>query len=385
MLHAAALIDQAMARTGLHEFGAPSWREGLDRVVASFNEDAALNAFGAEQVSALLVDKLANRLQIEDWHHRYPEIAAQPVERPVFGLGLPRTGSTALGVILGQDPDTRVLRTWEARQPCPPPEAGDMGDPRIAAAQAWLDATLAADPSLGGMIPMSADAATECLLLTAMDFRSTEFEAFGRMNSYNRWLLETDMEPAYRFHRRVLQLLQWRCPPTRWFLRTPAHSAFLPALDAVYPDARFVMTHRDVTRVLPSNMTLVLALSQAFTDRPDHPAMARHMIDFWEASLRRLVAFREAGNADRFHDIAFGDFQSDPIGEIRRLYAWLDQPLTAAAEHRMRRWWQAQGEERPSGSKIDFAGLGIPLDEIRDRFAFYTERYVDRSAASSAT
>jgi len=377
MLLPTSLIEAATLQTGLDDFGAASWREGFDRLLAAFNNDAALNEIGERHIAAMLVDKLANRLQIEDWHKRHPEIAEQIIERPVFGLGLPRTGSTALGVILGQDPARRVLRTWEARQPCPPPKADtQFTDPRIAETQAGLDATLAADPGLGAMIPMSADAATECLILTSMDFRSKEFEAYGRLSSYNQWLLDSDMEPTYRFHKRVLQLLQWRCPPNRWFLRTPAHTPFLPALDAVYPDARFVMTHRDVTKVIPSNMTFVLALSQGFSDKRDLAAMARHMVDFWETALRRLVAFREAGNEHRFYDIAFGDFQADPIGEVRKLHDWLGDPFTETAERNMLAWWQAQGEERQSTGKIDFAELGIPLDELRSRFAFYTDRYV---------
>lgn len=377
MLDPVTIIETAQQRTGLQDFGAPTWREAFDRLVSAFGQDAALNAFGEEQVSALLTDKLANRLKIEDWHARHPEIAQQEIRRPVFGLGLPRTGSTALGVILGQDPARRVLRTWEAREPCPPPEAATrLTDPRIAATQAGLDALLAADPDLAAMIPLSADAATECLILHSLDFRSKEFEAFGRLSSYNAWLLESGMASAYHYHRRVLQLLQWRCPPTSWFLRTPAHTPFLPDLDAVYPDARFVMTHRDITKVIPSNITLVLALSHAFTDKRDLKAMARHMVDFWETALRRLVAFREAGNDHRFHDIAFGDFQSAPLAEIRRLYDWLGEPFSGGAEQAMRRWWQDQGEERQSTGKIAFAELGIPLDELEERFAFYTERYV---------
>lgn len=377
MLVPSDLVAAAQQLTGLTAVETASWREGLDRVVSAFNDDAALNAFGEDRVSALLIGKLVNRLRIDDWHQRHPEIAEQKIERPVFGLGLPRTGSTALGVMLGQDPQRRVLRTWEARQPCPPPEtATQFTDARIAASQSELDATLAADPSLGAMIPMSAEAATECLILHSMDFRSMEFEAFGRLHSYCDWLLDEGMASAYRFEKRVLQLLQWRCSPDRWFLRSPAHTAFLPALDMVFPDARFVMTHRDVTKVIPSNMTFVLALSQPFSDRRDLKSMARHMIDFWETALRRLIAFRNAGNEDRFFDIQFADFQAEPLGEIRRLYGWLDEPLSETAMHKMRAWWMAQGEERQSAGKIDFSELGIPMDELREQFSFYTDRFV---------
>lgn len=377
MLSSADIVAAALAKHTQLSAADGSWREGLDRLVNAFNREAALNPFGKQHIAAVLADKLATRFAIDDWHARHPEIADQQIDRPVFGLGLPRTGSTALGVVLGQDRDRRVLRTWEARQPCPPPEAATQyTDPRIASSQTELDALVAADPSLAAMIPMSADAATECLILTSMDFRSKEFAAFGQIGSYNAWLLDCDMEPTYRFHKRVLQLLQWRCPPNRWFLRTPAHTPFLPALDAVYPDARFVMTHRNVTKVIPSNMTFVLALTRAFTDEQNLRDLARHMVDFWEEALHRLVAFRDAGNDHRFFDIDFADFQNNPLHEIERLYGWLGEPLTDDARQRMSAWWAAQASERQSAAKIDFAELGISHEELQSRFAFYNDRYV---------
>ena len=150
---------------------------------------------------------------------------------------------------------------------------------------------------------------------------------------------------------------------------------FLPALDEVYPDARFVMTHRDVTKAIPSNIVFVLALSHTFSDRRDLQAMARHMVNFWEIALRRLFAFRDAGNEHRFFDIKFADFQSNPLQEIRRLYDWLEEPLSNAAETNMRSWWEAQPEDRQATAKIALADLGITVDELRQRFAFYTERF----------
>ena len=141
---------------------------------------------------------------------------------------------------------------WEAGQPCPPPEtATEHTDPRIAAAQAGIDFTNEMFTGFAGMLPTAADGPQECLLPMAFEFRSLIFEGMSLIPSYTAWLLQCDMEPAYRYHRRVLKLLQWRCPPDRWWLKTPAHMLSIDALNAVYPDARFVMTHRDVGKVLP--------------------------------------------------------------------------------------------------------------------------------------
>ena len=82
----------------------------------------------------LILKHLAQRLQIEDWYRRHPEIDDEPIDAPLIGLGLPRTGSTALSILLAEDPDARSLRRWEAGAPCPPPSTVDGPDPRIAEA-----------------------------------------------------------------------------------------------------------------------------------------------------------------------------------------------------------------------------------------------------------
>lgn len=376
MLHMDALVDSAQAKAGLSDFGSDSWRTGLERLVRSINEEAALNELGEQVLTEYLTGKLICRLQMEDWFRRYPEIAEQEVAAPIFGLGLPRTGSTALGVMLGQDPARRSLRTWEAEWPCPPPETATQdSDPRIAPSQAALDALVEMFPDYAGMLPISALAPTECLLILSLDFRSMDFEARARVDSYNQWLLDGDMEPGYRYHKRVLQLLQWRCPPNRWFLRTPAHSPSIATLDRVYPDARFVMTHREIGRIIPSLVALISALSASLTRRHDPAKMARDAMDFWEVSLKRLLAFRDAGNEHRFFDIDFAEFQAAPMEPIRRFYDWLGEPLTEEAERRMIAWWQQHAETRQPSKRHSAAELGVSEGEMAERFAFYNDRF----------
>src|SRR5207344_1189446 len=100
-----------------------------------------------EQIAGYLV----NRLNVEQWYARHPEIDAQEIVAPLFGLGLPRTGSTALSFLLAQDLARRSLRNWEAITPCPPPEtATEHTDPRIAQAQAGIDFTNAMFPGFVG-------------------------------------------------------------------------------------------------------------------------------------------------------------------------------------------------------------------------------------------
>ena len=164
----------------------------------------------------------------------------------------------------------------------------------------------------------------------AYDFKSQLFQAFAHVPSYVAWLTyEADLVPTYAYVKRVLKLLQWRGGPKRWRLKNPSHILFVDALNQVFPDARFWMTHRDVTRVIPSVADVYLELSQVYSDRIDKQWLGAVNVEFCETGMRRMIAFRDAGNDTRFCDIGFADFQRDPLAEIERLYAWLGEELTA--------------------------------------------------------
>ena len=53
---------------------------------------------------------LVNRLEVEHWYHIHPEIDEEQIVAPLFGVGLPRTGTTALIYMLARDPSTRTLK-----------------------------------------------------------------------------------------------------------------------------------------------------------------------------------------------------------------------------------------------------------------------------------
>ena len=176
------------------------------------------------------------------------------------------------------------------------------------------------------------------------------------------------MEPAYRYHQRVLKLLQWRCPPERWWLKTPAHMLSIDALNTVYPDARFVMTHRDVGKVLPSVCALYSTLSTILTERPDPMAIGAHSLEVWRTALERLIDFRDRGNEDRFHDLSFADVQRDPIGQVEALYAELGDDLSDEARRRMEEWWAENSKGRSGPGNYPGEAFGLdPGSHRRER------------------
>ncbi|MDA8047732.1 MAG: sulfotransferase [Actinomycetota bacterium] len=376
------LVGEAQRRTGLSDFGPDTWQEGLGVLVKALDEEAALTTAGEVTLAERIVEQLVQRLKFEHSWNEHPEIADEHILSPVVGVGLGRTGSNALGFVMAQDPARRVLRAFEAMEPSPPENLAQVGtdaDPRIAKAQAEHETRQRDFPETMDKVPVNEDGRgpTECVFLLAFDFRSQLFEAWGRIPSYSTWLFACDMTPAYDIHRRILQMLQWQCGPKKWFIRSPPHMHGIFELGRVYPDARFVQTHRNVDAMIPSEAALFSAFLTPMTADPDEPYLGRHLAEVRVECLRRLMAFRDDGREDRFFDIGFYDMQADAMGQIRKLYTWLGDDLSDVAAQRMGKWWQENSAERQGAREYDPARYGVEPEDLRQRFAFYHDRYPD--------
>jgi hypothetical protein len=370
-----AMLDTARVSTGLDDFGDATFRDGLEVLVDALS-GAALSPVGMMAVEAQIVSYLGERLRIEDWHARHPEIARQAIVAPVFVTGLPRTGTTALSNLLAADPAARSLRFWESQRPTPPPEAGTYWtDARIADADAMLEGMKQAAPDLARMHDDTGSSPTENQDLLGQHFRTQHFEGQANVPAYIRWWQDCDMVPGYRHHRRVLQLLQWRCPPTRWNLKSPPDIAHLDAFTAVYPDARLVWTHRDPAKVLPSVCKLIQTIQRLFSDAVDAQALGRQQLALWSESVRRGLVFRRRVGEACFADVFMHELVAQPIERVAGVYARFDLPFDAAAERAMRAWIADNPQHKHGTAATSLGEFGLTLGAVREAFRDYTDHF----------
>ena len=366
------LLTAARDATGLDDFGEDTFLEGLECLLRSLRTEARLNASGEYTLRELIIRLLSNRLSIEDWYRRHPEIADEPVERPLITIGLPRTGSSALSSLLAQDPQTRYLRLWEASEPCPPPSTVAGPDPRIARAEERLRIQDQRAPKKAAMLPpATASGPVECQDLMGLDFKSQYFQAFADVPSYSAWLVDADLTPTYSYQRRTMKLLQWGSPTRPWRLKCPTHLLFLHHLDQAFPDARFVMTHRDPTEVVLSVASLYAEIRPMLSDHVDLASLGPLNVGQWSLGMRRALEFRAGGQDHRFFDMDFAAVQRAPLDEVHRLYRWLGEPVSPEFDAGMRRWWHENAESRERLDRPDPATYGLNLEQVRPLFADY--------------
>ena len=96
MLNKEELFTHAMRAAERSAFVDQGFEPVLDRLLTALNTEASLNEVGTGFHSARLRDLLSNRLRMEAWFEKYPEILEETIERPIVVVGLPRTGTTML-------------------------------------------------------------------------------------------------------------------------------------------------------------------------------------------------------------------------------------------------------------------------------------------------
>ena len=389
-LGADELIARARRRTGLVDFGDTPFEESLRHFLRACREEGDLTLFGRLATRWDTVRFLSNLLRLHKEETRAPEILAQPIERPIFIAGLPRSGTTFLHTLLAQDPANLAPRVWQLIHPYPPEEARTGRDlrPRRVARQLRLFGVLA--PEFRHMHPIDADSPQECSEITAHVFASLRFDTTYPIPSYRRWLDAAGHLDSYRFHKRFLQHLQNQSPSVgQWVLKCPDHIFALAELRAVYPDASIVFVHRDPLAVLASVARLTEVLRRPFSRRIDKLEIGRQDSDRWLAATELMIAAADDRTfAQPIFQIHYRHLVADPLGTVTALYRHFGRSLSPIAADRIGRLVAA----KPNGgygarrSSLEEYGLDPALE--RERYARYMGHFEirpEREARPSRT
>lgn len=367
-LNAEALLQKAAAQTGLSDFGDDSFREPYELLLKSLQDEARLNTQGVIMLQRTILRLLVNRLLTEQAFAANPEMAETPIDRPLYILGFPRTGTTLLHSLLACDPASRWLRLWEGLHPAPAPESL-QDDPRIATTRDWVAGFEKLVPNLARAHKLDATGPEECLWLIEHTFADLIFELRAHVPSYSKWLVEHEAdESSYRYYRRQLQMLGWKCRGNHWTCKAPRHLPGLGGLLSVFPDARIVQTHRCAESVLPSICSLCEITQSAASDTVDKTAIGAH----WQQRLleieRRSGEVRAAADPAQVLDVQYADLVGNPIDTVQRIYEYHSYNYSAEFENRMKQWLADNRQHKHGAHRYSLEEYGLDAETVRTDF-----------------
>lgn len=372
------LLEKAQQHTGLNDFGDDFFREPLRVLLKACKEEARLTLIGRLSLRTDTLRFLTNRLRLVEDRKRYGNIALQQIPKPIFIVGLPRTGSTLLHSLLGQDPTNRLPLTWEVMFPSPPPEYGKSeDDPRIPYTDKLLNFIDRLSPGFKAIHPMGAKFPTECVGILGHTFASYHFRNMYHIPSYQKWLYEADLGPAYIFHRQFLQHLQSRWPAKRWVLKAPPHMFSLKAIFQAYPDARIIQTHRHPQSVIASVASLDATLRHALSDDQDLQAIGRENLYHFAHTLEPAMSLRDSPGPwqTQFLDVYYHDLMKDPIGQIRLIYNHFGLTLNDETVSKMKHFLALEPKDKRGVHRYSLEKFGLTSELINTHFDSYINRF----------
>ncbi|HYL58189.1 MAG TPA: sulfotransferase [Candidatus Acidoferrales bacterium] len=358
-------------------------------LLKAYDEEARLSAFGRVAVRWDMIRFLSNLLRLRDEEKRAPGILDERIERPVFILGLPRSGTTFLHNLLAQDPGNRVPLAWQTIYPYPM-RAGvaGRGDRRQKIVARQFASFVRLAPELPSLHPLDANAAQECIEITGQVMRSLRFDTTHYVPSYQRWLEDAGHSEAYRFHKRFIQHLQHQSGDGGgWILKSPDHIYALDALLETYSDARFVFVHRDPLKVLASVARLTEVLREPFTREIDRLQIGRQVTDRWAEGSQRLIEASERLRSapERIFHVRYKELVGDPLGTVNALYRHFGRTPDERAELLFKRAIAARPNGGYGKNHYRFEDYGIDPAAERRRHSAYIAHFRIEPERDAAT
>ena len=374
---AAAILSEAENEAQFEDDDA-AIRANMEALCAALNEGPRFADSAADQIAQGLIARQVDRIAGLKWSADFPEIADEKVEAPVFLTGLPRSGTTYFQYLFDNDRRFRLIRTWEAVMPLPPPCHDPASvEQRKAIEREYNEQLRFKVENFDALHLIDEDGPQECHVFMEQACAAAGFHNLYDVPGFFDYLATgCDLQAAYRVHRRQLQLLQWQCPETRWALKYPNHTLAMDAILAVYPDARFVMTHRDPVQVVASIAKMSYSLRAARYAEPVDPYhVGRQMLAFIRTHIDRLMAFCSGPHGDRVTHVDYYRLADDPaamLGDIHRGIG-IDTPGDVRAQIAV--WREANPKGARGKNEYGLAQFGIDEAEARALFADYAQHF----------
>ena len=381
LLRAEEVLTLAERETGAYGLADAGLIERLGKVVDWTNGPGPYDPGRLAAIRQQVQRMLANRLRLTLDRQTFPQIAEVQIGRPIFVIGLPRTGTTLLHSLLAEDPEVHAPQSWHMLAPSPPPGRGPIAGGRIDQAQriieGWMD-FCPAQKQMHPYIDKGAFQLTEDEEIYGLDFRNVYPYHYYRVPTADFGVrLGEDVLGAYQFHKTFLQHHQWNTDRSRWVCKSPSAQGQLDTIFTVYPDALCVWAHRPLGEIYASNVALRAAVFDTISGRPnDWTSRSEAIALSMKAGIDRMLA-QDLLDDPRILHLPFRELAADPLGVVRKVYGWAGLEVTPAFAARVQAWLDAPENrvDRYGRYPYSYEALGLSREWIEDLFADYSRRF----------
>jgi hypothetical protein len=373
-----AVIEAAEHQVGLTISGDVGFMPGLEALIHSIRTDvwSGYTPHVRACMGRSLAHLLAGRLAVLECRRQYPPISQIRVEKPIFFIGMGRTGSTLIQTLMAQDPANIAPQLWETIVPAPPPRFGldSQRRDRVAQIMTWY---LEAMPELLAQHPYFIEdgyrALAECGSICELNFSGVQFFSYFGTRSHFDWFMSTSHDDTIAFHKMFLQHLQWGRDGRHWMCKSVEHGALLEELKSSYPDALFVWTHRDPYAQTASLASTLAVIRERCGGLNDRLQLGRDALRCVKETLDKGMATRQTSPEGIFYDVYFPDLLSDPVATLKLLYEKWGRPFNAETQLAIETWLRNNPPDKGGIHRYTGEQFGLNRELIERELAGYLE------------
>lgn len=367
------LLESASAETNLSDFGDANFREGLEILIHSYNEEANLHDVGAQSIRGALLNSLTNRLKIVA-SDKENDVSKIDVPKPVFVIGLFRVGSTLLHQLLDLHPDLHGPKLWELYFPVsyPPGEAEDTRQANLA--QQYAEAYFERAPLMKSLHYLEKNRPDECHRFFTNMMLSRIYLLRHYLPTYAEWLKKQDHTPGYEYHKHQIRHMFRRNGARRAVLKCPSHFWNLPQLMSVYPDAKIIMLHRDMKKVLASTSNLCRTIRESFSSDVRGERIGAEWIEDQRHGVDKMLAWRESTDTPVI-DVLYKDLVKDPKATFMKICKFAEVDGAESMSDTIDTWMADNRQHKFGNKPYTLGEFGLTPEQITSKFEDYHQRF----------
>ena len=368
------MIETAKTISGLSDFGDDNWKKPYEDYIERLNELDQLHTLGRIRLKTALIIALRNRLLITEKIKNIPNIIEQSIDNPLFITGLPRTGTTLLYALLSLDEKFRTPYGYEAVLPVSQPDTYLENITRNNIAECIFDFEIDIHKQVEAMHDHRQNLPIECQNIMTNVLALFYSETIGDSNpppESNYFI------PDYHWHRKVLQVLQFKDTKKTWLLKCPAHINTMKELIDVYPNSSVIHTHRNPISVIPSCAKLLKYLTDSHCKNDNFTKTLDSFINNLEIGLKKVIEQRNTSiiKKQNIHDSYFEDLLADPVSTVEKIYEKFDIPFNGNKRKNILTYLKHNPRFSKGKYSCTFEEFGLSKKEIMEKFRFYTDYY----------
>ncbi|CAD5112483.1 unnamed protein product [Dimorphilus gyrociliatus] len=316
---------------------------GLKILLEDVNKFKEFSATGKYLLLRFIGENLNQRQRSIHLMEYLPEVQETNFKRPVFILSLPRTGSTFFHCSLLKDKRWNSPTSWEFHQPLP--HVYPLPSEYVKKVRSFNKSLRSMEIRLGESFTRSHHVEATSPedigeILIGEGIWCYMAEAFNLPNymDYIKNLPKKDFAQSYNIIKKRIRLMcRYQNMENRRFLLM-LHLGLntnIEALLETFPDAQFIMLHRNLTEIIPSATSLYsyLQLDYKKQNLDNKQFICDGITERYVEELEKMKSWRNSEkfqdcNFKRIIDIKFTDLIKDPIQVFKSLYKDLEMEYT---------------------------------------------------------